>query len=174
MTDISEAADTIRAALVHAAWKEAGYRYAALAALATLVDTAGRAETAETRRAVAAEARVATLTDHLLRLNCTCEGPSHTGICPLSFMRSGLMIPTRAAMIPPTTKDDVNMSLRNLLFRDDFEPYEFNALATYNAERYRGIVHTPEWQEKMAVEQARFDEQQRQIRGKDIIVKEAK
>jgi hypothetical protein len=30
-------------------------------------------------------------------------------------------------------------------------------LATYNAERARGIVHTPEWDAKMAKEQQLFD-----------------
>ena len=30
-------------------------------------------------------------------------------------------------------------------------------LAEYNAERARGIVHTPEWDERMAVLQERFD-----------------
>jgi hypothetical protein len=35
--------------------------------------------------------------------------------------------------------------------------YEVNQLATYNAERARGIVHTPGWQAQMAVLQARFD-----------------
>ncbi len=38
-----------------------------------------------------------------------------------------------------------------------YKPYEFAALATYNGERARGIMHTLEWQEKMAKEQARFD-----------------
>lgn len=35
--------------------------------------------------------------------------------------------------------------------------YDFEALATYNAEVARGIVHTPEWVEKMRHEQDRFD-----------------
>lgn len=34
-------------------------------------------------------------------------------------------------------------------------------LATYNSERARGIVHSPEWQERMARLQAHFDQQQR-------------
>lgn len=34
---------------------------------------------------------------------------------------------------------------------------EIEQLATYNAERARGLVHTPEWVEKMAELQARFD-----------------
>ena len=45
--------------------------------------------------------------------------------------------------------------------RRNAEPYEFNDLARYNAEVARGIVHTPEWREKMAEEQRRFNEQQR-------------
>jgi hypothetical protein len=36
--------------------------------------------------------------------------------------------------------------------------YELNQLATYNAERSRGIVHTPEWDAKMAALQRRFNE----------------
>ena len=38
--------------------------------------------------------------------------------------------------------------------------YEFNDLAIYNAERSRGIVHTAEWDARMAAEQARFYAQQ--------------
>lgn len=38
-----------------------------------------------------------------------------------------------------------------------YDPYEWNQLATYNAEVARGIVHTPEWVEKMRLEQERFD-----------------
>jgi len=34
---------------------------------------------------------------------------------------------------------------------------ETDTLARYNAEVYRGILHTPEWVAKMAVLQARFD-----------------
>jgi len=34
---------------------------------------------------------------------------------------------------------------------------ELNSLATYNEERARGVVHTPEWQEKMAALQREFD-----------------
>ena len=33
-------------------------------------------------------------------------------------------------------------------------------LATYNGERARGIVHTAEWDERMAVEQRAFDDEQ--------------
>lgn len=36
------------------------------------------------------------------------------------------------------------------------EKYEFSALATYNAERSRGLVHTPRWHELMKEEQRRF------------------
>lgn len=36
------------------------------------------------------------------------------------------------------------------------EPYEFDALATYNAEVARGIAHTPEWVERMRREQECF------------------
>jgi hypothetical protein len=47
-----------------------------------------------------------------------------------------------------------------------FEPQErfnglsmadFNTLAAYNTECAHGIVHTPEWQEKMAALQSRFN-----------------
>lgn len=34
--------------------------------------------------------------------------------------------------------------------------YEFSDLARYNSETGRGIVHTPEWKAKMALEQQRF------------------
>lgn len=44
-----------------------------------------------------------------------------------------------------------------LFRRYDPAEYEFWALATYNAERARGIVHTPEWTAAMAREQERFD-----------------
>jgi hypothetical protein len=37
-------------------------------------------------------------------------------------------------------------------------PAWFNALATYNAELDRGIVHTPEWDAKMATIQAGYDD----------------
>ena len=36
-------------------------------------------------------------------------------------------------------------------------PYEFEALARFNAERARGILHTPEWIEEMAIQQERFN-----------------
>lgn len=35
--------------------------------------------------------------------------------------------------------------------------HAYAKLAVYNAERNRGIVHTPEWDERMAKIQARFD-----------------
>jgi hypothetical protein len=35
--------------------------------------------------------------------------------------------------------------------------YEFTALATYNAERSRGIVHTTQWIELMREEKRRFE-----------------
>lgn len=34
---------------------------------------------------------------------------------------------------------------------------EVQTLARYNAERFRGIMHTPEWREKMAALQATFN-----------------
>lgn len=41
------------------------------------------------------------------------------------------------------------------------EPYEFAALVQFNSEVARGIMHTPEWVEKMAAEQLRFHDQQK-------------
>lgn len=45
---------------------------------------------------------------------------------------------------------------------------KFDRLATYNAERARGIVHTEEWQAEMAAEMAaeqeRFDQRQTDVR----------
>jgi hypothetical protein len=38
--------------------------------------------------------------------------------------------------------------------------FELNQLAAYNAERARGIVHTPAWTARMAELQARFDDAQ--------------
>lgn len=35
--------------------------------------------------------------------------------------------------------------------------YRFSALATYNAERARGLLHSEEWMERMAEEQRVFD-----------------
>lgn len=37
----------------------------------------------------------------------------------------------------------------------------FETLAAYNAERARGIMHTPEWQARMADLQVKFDERVR-------------
>jgi hypothetical protein len=37
------------------------------------------------------------------------------------------------------------------------EPYEFQALANYNAEVARGLVHTDEYKTRMALEQRRFN-----------------
>jgi len=34
--------------------------------------------------------------------------------------------------------------------------YEFSELGTYNAEKARGIAHTPEWSAEMAALQARY------------------
>ncbi len=60
------------------------------------------------------------------------------------------------------------MRLWKRTFTDD--KYEFWALATYNGERARGIMHTPEWQEKMAADQERFDAQQNEKWAKDTHV----
>ena len=38
------------------------------------------------------------------------------------------------------------------------QPDSFEMLAVYNAERARGIMHTPEWQARMAALQVKFDE----------------
>lgn len=38
--------------------------------------------------------------------------------------------------------------------------YRWEALARYNAEVARGLVHTPEWDWAMAVDQAAFDDEQ--------------
>jgi hypothetical protein len=37
-------------------------------------------------------------------------------------------------------------------------PEKFNALATYNAEIARGIVHTTAWEFRMAILQREYDE----------------
>ena len=39
---------------------------------------------------------------------------------------------------------------------------DYTALGTYNAERGRGIMHTPEWQAKMTALQERFDAAERE------------
>ena len=36
---------------------------------------------------------------------------------------------------------------------------EYDALSRYNAEKHRGISHTPEWIEKMAALQNEYDKQ---------------
>lgn len=41
-------------------------------------------------------------------------------------------------------------------------PSAIELLGRYNAECARGIMHTPEWTERMTVLQARFDEELRQ------------
>lgn len=38
-----------------------------------------------------------------------------------------------------------------------YSPHRWNALGTYNAEVSRGIVHTPEWDDRMAEDQRLFD-----------------
>lgn len=51
---------------------------------------------------------------------------------------------------------------------DDLEPLterEVNTLATYNTERSRGILHNPEWRDRMAELQARYDHEQEEPRG---------
>ncbi len=44
-------------------------------------------------------------------------------------------------------------------------PDRFNILATYNAERSRGIKHTKEWQQRMAELQRHFDSWAKLARG---------
>ena len=44
-------------------------------------------------------------------------------------------------------------------------PEKFWELADYNAERGRGIAHTPEWDERMAALQAEFDQWRRSPDG---------
>lgn len=39
-------------------------------------------------------------------------------------------------------------------------PGKYEALAVYNAERARGIVHTPQWDATMAALQAEFNQRQ--------------
>lgn len=51
-------------------------------------------------------------------------------------------------------------------WEEDFgDEWEFSDLARYNAERARGIVHTPEWRARMAHQQERFDWKQRRAAG---------
>lgn len=40
--------------------------------------------------------------------------------------------------------------------------YRWHALATYNAERARGVVHRPEYDERMRREQEAFDAEEHQ------------
>jgi hypothetical protein len=54
------------------------------------------------------------------------------------------------------------MRLRKPKLLTLYEPYEFSALANYNAEVARGIMHTQAWVEKMRLEQERFNAQQRE------------
>jgi len=42
-------------------------------------------------------------------------------------------------------------------WENKYRASQWNELATYNAEVARGIVHTPEWQHRMAELQADFD-----------------
>lgn len=65
------------------------------------------------------------------------------------------------------------LGIRNMRrgMKDYFEPQErfggltehdLDTLGRYNAERAHGIAHTPEWDEKMAGLQARFDAAERE------------
>lgn len=45
-------------------------------------------------------------------------------------------------------------------------PAEFSALARYNGERYRGVLHTPEYAGRMAELQARFDQHEEDASGR--------
>lgn len=45
------------------------------------------------------------------------------------------------------------------LFHRSREPYEYSDLALYNSEKARGIVHTTEWDARMAERQERFNEE---------------
>lgn len=42
--------------------------------------------------------------------------------------------------------------------------YRWHALATYNAERDRGLLHTPQWHAAMAIEQEAFNAEQDEAR----------
>jgi hypothetical protein len=46
---------------------------------------------------------------------------------------------------------------RQRLDRSDGQEYRYAALAQYNAERSRGLAHTPEWDALMAEDQAKFN-----------------
>lgn len=47
-------------------------------------------------------------------------------------------------------------------------PWRFDPLATYNAERARGIIHTPLYAEQMAALQAEFNEWARARREQEV------
>lgn len=47
------------------------------------------------------------------------------------------------------------------------DPYAWAELARYNGECSRGIVHTKEWDARMAIEQANFNEANRPGRADD-------
>ncbi len=47
-----------------------------------------------------------------------------------------------------------------LLRKKPDDPYRWSSLATYNSERSRGLVHTPEWVALMAEEQEAFNRRQ--------------
>lgn len=49
------------------------------------------------------------------------------------------------------------MSLTTWMFRRKTAPYRFEALAQYNGERARGILHSEEWVKRMSEEQRTFD-----------------
>ena len=57
--------------------------------------------------------------------------------------------------LPPTPLDD---TIKQWLIGEKIPAIRWEVLGRYNAERARGIVHTKEWQEKMAEEQRAFDE----------------
>lgn len=58
-------------------------------------------------------------------------------------------------------------SHRRKMSRDAFErvwnEHRWDALGRYNAERSRGLVHTPEWAAVMAKEQEEFDREELQL-----------
>jgi len=56
--------------------------------------------------------------------------------------------------IPPSPLDD---TIKQWLIGAEIPAIRWKTLGRYNAERGRGIVHTKEWQDKMAEEQLAFD-----------------
>lgn len=54
--------------------------------------------------------------------------------------------------LPPTASESIGHAARSGRMDPRFAP-----LATYNAERARGILHTPEWRAEMATLQAEWD-----------------